>query len=138
MLGTIAGALIGSLLVVGVLQRRNATRQDAATACRPFDVPVKIRLLDESGLQGRWRDGVLYRVDDQLLFRPRRPRIGRRLDLTGLTIAGRRQARFSERWWFAGRTVLLVECPIGRAEIATGTDELLTLATKLIQPTNDA
>lgn len=133
MIPTLAGAVLGSILVGLVLRWRTSVRQEAATDGRPFDVPVKVRLLEQSGIQGRWRDGVLHRLDGRLRFRPRRPRLARTLDLTASTVVDIRDARLSERWWFAGSSVLLTDGPAGPVEIAAGSEAHLTLAGELIR-----
>lgn len=134
MIEALLGAAIAAAVCGWFISRRNTDRQRSASQGDDFDVPAKLRLLDRRGLAGRWRDGVLYRSDGTLWFRPRRPRVGHHIDLSGSTITGSRDARLSEKWWFAGRQVLQLDGPQGRLEVATGNDDLLTLARRQIHP----
>jgi hypothetical protein len=51
--------------------------------------------------------------------------------LTGSTITNERSALATERWWFAGRTVLRCEGPIGAFEVGTGSTSYAELVRTL-------
>lgn len=130
----IAGGLVSWLIWSWRLRQRVA----AALTGEQFEVPAKLRLLAQSGLSGRWREGILHRSDGQLIFRPRKPRPGPTLEMSGSTITEERTASAAERWWFAGRTVLRGEGPIGVFEVGTGSPEYVELVRTLFDGTSGA
>lgn len=130
-LGAIVAGVVGGLVIAIASRRRLRQRVAAAASGLPRSVPVKVRI-EVSGLAGRWREGILEPTGTGPIFRPRRPRLGRRLDLSGLRPTGRRPARPSERWWFAGHSVLRYDGPLGEYELAAGSDGYLKLAEQLL------
>ena len=69
------------------------------------------------------------------MFRPRKPRLGSRLVLSGSTVVGTRVAKWCELWWFGGPTVLLVNGPAGAFEVAAASDEHVELARQILVET---
>lgn len=139
-LGSIVVLVVSGVLADATIGRawraHLARRQEAAEQGDAFEVPAKLRLLDHFGLRGRWREGLLFREGDRLLFRPRRPRRAKTLDLSGLMTAGTRPAKPMEKWWFAGPTVLLAAGNLGTVEIGFASDDYLDLAHDLVGSDN--
>lgn len=135
---SIVALVVGGVLADATIGRawraRLSSRQQAAEEGYEFDVPAKLRLLEHSGVRGRWREGILYRDGGKLMFRPRRPRRAQTLDLSGLVRTGTRPAKQREKWWFAGPTVLLATGNLGAVELGFGLDDYLALAHDLIDP----
>lgn len=107
------------------------SRQQLSSLGRAFEVPAKVRL-QRSGLAGRWREGILYRDGSTVMFRPRKPRLGSRLDLSRSTVIGTRVTKWWELWWFGGPTVLLVDGAAGAFEVAAANDEYVELARRIL------
>jgi len=127
------GAAIG-VTVVEVIRRRRYGHRLKVAPGDDLEGPVKLRSLQAgSALQARWRDGFLRRHGATLTFRPRRPRPGPTIDLTGSTMTGTRPSRLAERWWFAGGTVLQLDGPAGRYEVGTGGGSAAALAEAVIR-----
>jgi hypothetical protein len=132
-LGTIVGAAIAGLAIELLRQRARRRRQASVDVGAAVEVPGKLRLLAGAGIAGRWREGFVVRDGEKVFFRPRRPRAGRRIDLTGSTITGTRpRARF-EFWWFAGPNVLTLAGPPGGVELAGGSDADIDLLAQLFR-----
>src|SRR3954451_17574401 len=123
------GAFVGGVAVAAVFEwsrrRKLHARESAATNDANYDVPAKLRI---EARRGRWRAGVLVFKPDEIRFRPRRPRVAYVIMLTGSHVVGTRAAEWSEKWWFSGSTVLLIDGPRGEAELGFGNDRLLALA----------
>jgi hypothetical protein len=129
----IAAAIFGFVLVQLSRKTRQRRRKSAADRGGRFEVPAKLRLLQRQGYGGRWREGFVYRHDGKAMFRPRKPRGGPRLDLSGTKITGSRIAEPRESWWFAGHKVLLLDGRLGPFEVASGNDEYVELAGKVFE-----
>ena len=113
-------------------------RQEAAEAGWAFAVPVKLRLLDRWGWGRRWREGMMHIKDGRLRFRPRRPRIARRFDLSRTSVLRRRPAAAKELFWFGGREVLVASHPeLGNLEMETANEPYAELARLLLATWKD-
>jgi hypothetical protein len=136
-LGTLVETVVNSVVVPAINDvldrwRLRARKQGELARRETFEVPAKIRLR-RGGWEGRWREGFVRRTPAGLMFRPRRPRPGPRLDLDGIVVTGQRSARPLELSWFAGPTVLLTKGPLGPVEIAFGSDEYMDMAVRLLR-----
>ncbi len=97
-------------------------RDAGAASVGGVEVPAKLRLVEEPGLRGRWREGIVVKQPDEVTFRPRRPRIGQPLDLAGSRIVGSRSKGTWDVWRFAGPKVLILTGPLGRFEVASASE----------------
>jgi hypothetical protein len=136
------GTLVG-VLVAEVLRRQHyQARLDATGEAGDLEAPLMIRFLDRGGVAGRWRAGSIRRQGASLEFRPRPPRPGPNIDLTGAAITGTRPARGRDRMWSVGATVLQGDGPAGRFEIITGGGVTAELASRVLgyveKPPTDA
>lgn len=80
-------------------------------------LPLAMKLLDERGLERRWRHGILTVENGTPIFAPAPPRRARSFDLTGTTVVGSRDSRLLERWWISGPIITAVG-PLGSIEFA--------------------
>ena len=113
---------VGTIIGLALIQRGAERRRSRNAAGGLVRLPVKIRIMDASGYARRWREGWILVSEGSITFAPRKPRPGRRLDLSGIRATGRRGSRTAEKWWFDGPVVLTAEAHLGALEIGFGDD----------------
>ena len=133
-LGSFVGLLVGSLIGVALMSRVREARLAKRRRARISEVDTKLRSLDSSGFHRRWREGLLCRIDGELLFRPRWPRLSKTIDLARFELTSSRRSTPTEKWWFAGPTVLIGSGTVGAVELGFGSDDYVEIARDIIKP----
>lgn len=113
--GTMATIVVASFVTsffnqslgAAVIRRRHARAAADAAAGRPVRVSAYIRVPGQGLAASRWRQGKMVIFGGDIVWAPRRPRIGRRLQLHGVVLDKPRSLTSWERWRLVPHTVVV-------------------------------
>jgi len=128
----LAASIVALAVIREIFLWARRRRALALEAEAPVAVPVALRRV-AAGLRGRWRQGVVVHTEENALFwRPRKPRLGASISLSGAIVLEVRKRTRAEWGWISFlEDVLIVQSSSGSIEVAVHPAERVALETLL-------